>query len=289
MAAKLATHIERDLRNRLQSGDVPKRLALAVLAAEYGVSTTPVRRAISRLVADGYVLKDEAGRLSANPTKVGAGGTADLPDAPPTPTDWDQALIQEIMHASLGTQPVYLREMGLADRHGVGRSIIRQALMRLAGAGLVEHVPRRGWLVRPLRERDVLAYLAVREVLELKALDLAREQLRQRELQRLLRANPLPVPGRAPVLNNELHQYIIDRSGNRYIREFFAQPVSRYYTALFDFATPEVSVVAGQGVRHRRILEALLAEDWEGARRELSAHIRSQADVLRTLLGRQAV
>ena len=37
-------------------------------------------------------------------------------------------------------------------------------------------------------------------------------------------------------LRDSLHRYLIDRSGNRYIRDFFNQYVSRYYTKLFYFA-----------------------------------------------------
>lgn len=284
MAPKLAAYIQQDLRRRIQRGDrVPDQLTLAALSQDYGVSVTPVRSALVGLVAEGYLHKTGSGRLLVNEDRVGTGSASGAVDAPPTPDDWDQALLQDAMLASLEREATYLREEALARRHEVGRSVIRQALTRFAGAGLVEHVPRRGWRVHPLREEDMVAYLDVRELLELKALELARPRLGRGDLLRMLEANPPSKRGQPPTLNNELHQYLIDRSGNRYIREFFGQYVARYYTALFDYATPEASVVAEQAERHRRILEALLARAWVRARRELSAHIQSQAEVLRTL------
>ena len=285
MAAKLTTYIRQDLQRRIQRGEgVPDRLTLAALSEVYGVSVTPIRTALSQLIAEGFIRKGLHGRLSVNEDRVGTGNAAETIDTPTTPDDWDQALLQEVMLASLGREAAYLREEALAHRHEVGRSIIRQTLTRLAAAGLVEHVPRRGWLVHPFEEEDMLSYLEVRELLELKALELAQPHLGEGALRRMLEANPPPKRGQQPELNNELHQYLIDRSRNRYIREFFGQYVARYCTALFDYATPEASVVVEQAERHRRILEALLAQAWAQARKELSAHIRSQADVLRTLL-----
>jgi len=287
LATQLVNYIQQDLQRRIERGErVPERLTLAALSQEYGVSVTPVRTALSHLIAAGLVRKSTKGRLSVNEDRVGTGSTTEAVDTPPTPDDWDRALLQEVMLASLGREATYLREEALARRHGVGRSIIRQALTRMAGSGLVEHVPRRGWLVHPLREEDLAAYLEVRELLEIKALALARPRLERSDLLRMLEANPRPKRGQPPTLNNEFHQYLIEKSGNRYIREFFGQYIARYYTALFDYATPEASVVAEQAARHRCILEALLGRAWAQARKELSAHIWSQADVLRALLGR---
>jgi DNA-binding GntR family transcriptional regulator len=110
---------------------------------------------------------------------------------PPTAQDWDRILIREVMLASLEREPVHLREEALAEKHQVGRSIIRQSLSRLAGADLIEHVPRRGWLVHPIQEEDVVAYLDVRETLELKALDLARPHIDNADLAPMLEGNVL--------------------------------------------------------------------------------------------------
>lgn len=282
---KLTAYIKQDLKRRIRSGrSVPRKLTLAGLSEHYGVSLTPVRRAVGELIDEGYVRKLPNGRLAVNDERVGTGEPGEALPAPRTPDDWDEILVRDVALASLGRSAVHIREEALARKHGVGRSVIRQTFHRFAGARLIEHVPRCGWLVHPLREENVRAYLDVREVLELKALDLARPHLVPDDLQGMLEGNPAPAKGEPPRLDNRLHQYLIDKSGNRYIRDFFRQHVARYYAALFDHAAPETSVVAKMAAQHRWILQALIAKDWSRARRAISAHIRSQGVLLKRLL-----
>jgi DNA-binding GntR family transcriptional regulator len=282
----LAGYIEEDLKACLSSGaELPCRLTLGSLAGHYRVSLTPVRVAIDRLIAEGMVRKRSNGRLEVARPPRRVGEPPRRPTAPPATRDWDQVLVKEVMLSSLGREAVYLREEALARKHAVGRSVIRQSLGRLAGAGLIEHVPRCGWLVHPIREDDVQAYLEVREVLELKALDLARPHLVREELEAMLEGNPQLAEGEPPRLDNRLHQYLVAKSGNRYIQRFFRQYTASYYTAVFDYAAPEAHVVAEMALQHRQILEALIAKRWARAREVLAEHIRAQQPVLRNLLG----
>jgi DNA-binding GntR family transcriptional regulator len=179
---------------------------------------------------------------------------------------------------------VHLRDESLAKQHRVGRSVIRQSLGRLAGAGLIEHIPRRGWFVHPIQEDDVVAYLDIREVLELKALDLARSHVSGADLEPMLEGNTPVEEGQSPHLDNRLHEYLIAKSGNRYIRNFFRQYTATYYTSVFDYAAPEAHVVAEMAAQHRVILEALIARKWAQARDALARHIRAQRPVLIRLL-----
>jgi DNA-binding GntR family transcriptional regulator len=208
---------------------------------------------------------------------IGTGGCREPVDFPPMPDDWDEILLEEVMQESLRKQAVYLRESLLAEKYGAGRSIIRQTFYRFAGAGLLEHIPRRGWLVHPFREQDMEAYLVVREVLELKALELARDRICRDEVEAIL-------DGEMHALNDTLHRYLIEKSGNRYIRDFFTQYVSRYYLKLFHYAAPEIEVVDEMTGQHQQILEALLGQNWTCAMEVLANHIRAQKAVLKKLL-----
>jgi DNA-binding GntR family transcriptional regulator len=154
----------------------------------------------------------------------------------------------------------------------------------LAGAGLIEHIPRRGWLVHPIQEKDVVAYLDVREVLELKALDLARPHIDNADLAAMLKGNAPAGKGQPPRLDNRLHEYLIAKSGNRYIRNFFRQYSATYFTLAFEFATPEAHYVAEMAAQHRDILEALIGQHWAHAREALALHIHAQRPVLAQLL-----
>jgi DNA-binding GntR family transcriptional regulator len=193
-------------------------------------------------------------------------------------------LIKEVVLASLCLSKSYLREDFLSKKLKVGRSIIRQALHRFAGAGLIEHIPRRGWLVHPFGIEDMRAYLVVRELLELKALRLARPNLNKAELQQIKQRLAKSVNSDELTLDNSIHDYIIEKSKNRYIRQFFQQYVALYYTELFHFAAPEISVVEEMSSQHRCIIDALIARHWAKAEKFLAEHIEAQAAVLIKLL-----
>lgn len=274
----LSVFIERDLKSRIQSGDdLPLDLSLIGLSQRYGVSITPIRKAISALVAEGFIVRLPNKRLRINPVKIGTGVVREDVDRPPSPSDWDEIFLVEVMHESLRKHVVQIRENSLAEKYNVGRSVIRHTFSRFAGAGLLEHVPRRGWRVQPFREEDSDVYLAVREVLELKALELAKTRIQKNDLKTIL-------DGEIHELNNTLHQYLIDKSGNRYIIDFFRQYLARYYTKLFYYAAPEASVVEEMTAQHQAILEALIEKKWTAARQVLSEHIRAQKRVLKKLL-----
>ena len=157
-AMSLSSFIMQDLRSRIVSGkSVPESLSLTDLSRRYEVSITPVRNAVRILIDEGFIEKLPNKRLRINTSRIGTG----KPDAPvvlpPTPTDRAETLLDEVVHESLGREPVYLREYSLAEKYGLGRSIIRQIFSRFAGAGLLEHVPRKGWLVHPFRRADLKA------------------------------------------------------------------------------------------------------------------------------------
>lgn len=286
MARTMVDYIAGDLRSRIQAGSaVPENLTLSGLSLLYGVSTTPVRMAVRQLVEESVLVRLEGGRFSVNPVRSdGQPAEPDeRPDRPPDIDHWEAVLAPEIIRMSLRGEQEYLREEATSARLGIGRSVVRGIFGRLAGKGLLEHLPRRGWRVRAFDARDLEDYLEIREALELKALDLARDRLDPADLGRMLEGNQRDSGG----LDNDLHWYLVERSGNTYIREFF-EVHGLYYRLLFDYAAPEARVVRAMARQHREILQALMDRDWPGARRALARHIRAQRPVVRRLLERMA-
>lgn len=285
MARTIADFITDDLRSRIASGaPLPGNLTLAALSQHYQVSTTPVRLAVGRLLDQQYLERQTGNRLRVNPLRVPDSPAPNLePDHAPTPPpnidDWEAALTEEIIRKSLRRESDYLREEATSARLGLGRTVVRGLFSRLAGKGLLEHLPRRGWRIRPIDVSDLDAYLQVREALELKALDLALDRLDPDDLNRMLLGN-LRASGS---LNNEIHQYLIDRSHNPYIRDFF-QLHGLSYRLLLEFAAPETRNVESMARQHRAILRALLDRDWPRARRALARHIRAQRPLVHRLL-----
>ncbi len=284
--SSLTSYISQDLENRIMSGELETGdLSLVTLAEHYKVSITPLRAAIKELVQKGIIIKLPNRRLQAHARKGRRVEPRKAVAVPPTPKDWSEVLIKEVMHASLSPNPSYLREDTLSKKLGIGRSIIRQVLSHFAGAGLIDHIPRRGWLAHPLGVDDMHAYLVVRETLELKALKLARTRLDKAELERIRDICTSGAKGNLPDFDNSLHECIISASGNRYIRQFFQQYVARYYTELFYFAAPEAAVVEEMSNEHLAIIDALIERRWATAEKLLSAHIFGQTVVLMKLLG----
>ncbi|WP_437204014.1 GntR family transcriptional regulator [Planctomicrobium sp. SH664] len=280
----IVEHIKVDLRDRIHSGrPLPQKMTLESLANLYQVSVTPVRAALRELIAEGLLIKGDNRRLT--PAKVTKRTThSDSNPRPVIPPDPNVALLgqvtKDLVLISLEGKPVYIREKETAEKYQVTRSALRNILHRLTGSGLLEHLPRRGWVIRPFRQEDMWAFLEVREMLELKALDLSRPHLRDEDLQMILDGNQLPASEEVePLVDNTLHAYLIDKAGNPYIRDFFERH-GRYYEILFEWEAGDRTASVEAIHHHREILEALLLRDWKSAKRALSHHIRSNHPVL---------
>lgn len=278
----LAAFIREDLKSGILGGTLIGKITLRDLSQHYGVSLTPIREAVGTLVQEGVLHKEESGRLSVPPSPP----RPDRAPAAPRPKDWHQVIARDLMRRSLRGEAEFLREEAAAHGYGVGRTVLRHVYARLAGAGMLEHVPRRGWRVRPFREEDMHAYLEVRELLEVKALDLARARLEPKVLERILEKDR-PRAGAAAQVDTELHPYLIETCGNRFIQDFFRRH-GAYYTTLFYYAALGAPAVSEMARQHREILEDLLDRRWERARAALAMHIRDQAPVMKRMMARLA-
>jgi DNA-binding GntR family transcriptional regulator len=275
----IAASIKHDLRARISSGqELPADLTLGSLAKHYGVSFTPVREAVEDLVAEGFLSKGSNRRLTA---VTGSQLPTDMDTFAPEPLPAPQRdvlkLVEyDVVHLSIKGEAIYLREEAAAERFGVSRSAMRNVFHELAGRGLLKHVPRCGWQVRPLRQEDVQGFLEVREMFEIKALELAQPRLEMRRIREILDRNVLPkTPGEKPQVDDSFHRYIIEQAGNHCITDFFERH-GRYFEILFLWESKHGDVEKDcETVRqHRQILEAILQQDWPAAKAALSWHIR---------------
>jgi DNA-binding GntR family transcriptional regulator len=273
----IATFIKRDLIANIRSGEMQsERLTLDALSKRYRVSVTPVRAAVRELIEENYLKKGDNGRLIIQFDSP-LGPSAEPPDQP---TDWGQVIANDLVQLSLEGVPVLLREETTAEKYGISRSSIRHIFHRLAGRGILEHLPRRGWQLRPFRQADLDAYIDMRVTLELKALELAWPRLVDEELQAMLDGNCLPAnPEDWPRSDNSLHTYLIEKSKNPFIIDFFDRH-GEYYNALFEWENLDRNAQIQEVLQHREILEALLRRDRPAAERALVNHIRNNHPVL---------
>lgn len=282
MKNSLSDYITSDLRQRILAGSsLPQKLTLPALAEHYQVSPMPVRIAVRDLLAESILLKQENGRFAVNPTKVGSAPAVAQENSAP-PTDWFDVVARDVIAMSLRGKSTPLKIVPTAERYGISRSLLHTIFHRLAGIGLLEHTPRRGWAVRPLLERDLDAYIEVRENLEMLAMDLAKERLEAAELQRLLALNQ---PAKSGKIDNSLHDYWVELSQNRYVKDFFERHHA-YFNAMLTYAVISRKMIDDSKASHRRILEALLRKDWTTARTELSNDIRRLRPLLKATIQR---
>ena len=98
-----------------------------------------------------------------------------------------QTLRQSILHGELKPGE-RLMEIHLAERLGVSRTPIREAIRKLELEGLVVMIPRRGAVVASITEKDLKDVLEVRRTLEILAGEVACERITPELLEELKKA-----------------------------------------------------------------------------------------------------
>jgi DNA-binding GntR family transcriptional regulator len=270
------TFIKQDLIANIRTREIGSdRLTLDALSKRFRVSVRPVRAAVRALIEEKYLEKGDDGRLA-----VRVEAPAGAPYSSQKSTNWGEVISNDLIRMSLDGVPVLLREETTAEKYGISRSSIRHVFQRLAGRGILEHLPRRGWQLRPFRQEDLDAYIRVRVGLELMALDLAWPRLVDEDLQAILNRNLLPTrPSRRPICDNSLHAYLIKKSMNPFIADFFDRH-GKYFDILFHWESLDRKAQIQAVQQHREILEALLRRDRAAAEHTLENHILNNHPVL---------
>lgn len=183
----------------------------------------------------------------------------------------------------------HLVTQDVASRFGVSHTPVREALIALAGMGIIDLVPNRGAVVRRISVQEVKEVCQVRRVLECEATRLACGRIALADLDALatdlrrMMANRNPGPTLIPearVLDTRLHDLIAGSCGNA----FLAHEIGRLKTLFRAFrdvaweqdeARNDYRRLAQESGEHLAIVEALRSGDAKGARRAMARHIRS--------------
>lgn len=169
-----------------------------------------------------------------------------------------------------------LRETDLAERLGVSRTPIREAIRQLEADGLVTHVPRQGASLRTLDYAEVMELYEMRAVLEGTAARLAARAASDIEIEELAALNQdLAEAGDGPeavLLNRQFHGAILDAAKNR----FLARSMTSLHKALMILGPTTLTHAdrARDAIEeHRGILDAIKARDGALAEAVMRAHI----------------
>jgi DNA-binding GntR family transcriptional regulator len=184
----------------------------------------------------------------------------------------------------------HLVTQDLAERFGVSHTPIREALIALAGIGIIDLPPNRGAIVRKVAVREVREICQVRKALECEAVRSACGRIDQGELQALAAdlRRLMPAKGRlgprfiaeARNLDSRLHDLIAESSGNA----FLAKEIGRLKTLFrafrdiawrWDAQRNDYQRLSEESLEHLAIVEALLAGQPKEAARAMARHIRS--------------
>ena len=282
----ISEYIKHDLINAISTGtNMPDDLTLAGLAKRYKVSLTPVRIAIAELIDEEYFIRLDNGRLEINKNMIGkVSPSANLVAVSP-PKDWQAIISDDVVKMSLKGESTHLKINDTAEIYGVGRSVVQGVFNRLAGQGMLEHIPRCGWRVNPFHEHDLDCYLEIREMLELRALEVAIPKLDKSYLEQHLEMNQAGDDICPAMLDNSIHRYWVELSNNRYIIDFFDRH-GIYYTTLYRFATVDQATVAELAALHRLILTSLIEERYAAARESLTRDIRMLRPLLKNTINK---
>lgn len=193
-------------------------------------------------------------------------------------------LKQRIMSGELlpGTQ---LAPADLAQRHGMSRTPVRDALNSLAQEGLIEVVPRRGYFVSRITVGDVEDVFQLRLILETAAADLATPRIGADDIDRLAHLSSRYVAGdvesyRAYLQENqEFHLTVAHATGNRRLHQALAdvfQQMQRFLILRLDLSEDADGMLA----EHYLLLDAFRKRDAARAREAMRVAIEHARDAV---------
>lgn len=198
-----------------------------------------------------------------------------------------------------------LMEVYLADRLGVSRTPIREAIRKLELEGLVTMIPRRGAEVAQITEKSLRDVLEVRRALDVLSVELACERITGEELAQLKEAcdefesvtagtgnaggaddasaNARSINDRsinASVIAKAdvaLHDIIVRATGNQRLQQLvnnLSEQMYRYRFVYIKDESQHEKLVA----EHREIYESIVSRDRERASRAARVHIDNQEE-----------
>lgn len=181
-----------------------------------------------------------------------------------------------------------LRETEIAERMGVSRTPVREALKRLEADGLVSFGQSRGLTVTELSHGQILDLYAMREVLEGAAARFAAERASPLEvaaLRQILEQNKgATAPADVAAANRQLHDAIVAAAHNLYLQR--VMNVLSDALALLGATTYSVpGRIASGWKENAEIVECIARRDAAGAEKAAQAHIRAAGAIRVAMAG----
>ena len=186
-----------------------------------------------------------------------------------------------------------LMEIPLAQKLGVSRTPVREAIRMLEQEGLAVTYPRRGAQVAKMSEKDLDDVLEIREVLDTLAISLACDNMTDEDLNRLEAAvvdfEEATKGGdvRAVVRRDEeFHNIIYECSQNIRLRTILNNLKEQMYRFRFEYVKAPATYPT-LIKEHREILCALRARNKSQVVKLTKTHLVNQTECVRDIILRQ--
>lgn len=259
------------------------RISVPDLARTFGVSRSPVSRALELLVSKGILAPLETRGLQVALDVTGLDTAEVLPSSP-----LEELYRRMMRERALGDLPQEVSEAELIPRYGVSRGIIRKLLLRFAAEGLVQRLPGHGWrfadsLVGEDAYRESYEF---RAAVECAALRSAGFRADPQVLTPVRRAHERVLSDTGSIggdewfrINASFHQGLANCSGNRFLADAVRQQNNlrrMQESAGFDELPPER--IEQSCREHLAILDAIDAGDMDWAEALLRQHLRQASE-----------
>lgn len=203
-----------------------------------------------------------------------------------------QAIYQQLreMILSFAIYPgTRVTESELAERFGVSRTPIREALQRLEAEGALSIRPKQGCFIRALDIAELAGQYRVRVALELLAIDTAVSYMTDKDLRRLAQAwDPKAQPGRSEDpeemerRDESFHLALAEGSGNRALLHYLRAVNDQIrIVRRLDFTHRERIDQTYQ--EHHAICQHLLEREASAAKRAMASHIERSEEFAKNL------
>lgn len=179
-----------------------------------------------------------------------------------------------------------LMEIHLANRLGVSRTPIREAIRKLELEGLVVMIPRRGAEVAQITEKSMSDVLEIRRAVDALCVELACDRITQEELgalkaacdafEQAVRTKDVKRIAKADV---GLHDIIVQATGNKRLIQLVNNLSEQMYRYRFEYikdSTQHEKLVE----EHRIIYESIVKKDKETACEAAKMHIDNQRNTI---------
>ena len=177
-------------------------------------------------------------------------------------------------------------EVQLAEKLGVSRTPVREAIRKLELEGLLEMIPRKGAYVADISIKDVLNVLEVRASLEGLAASLAAQRITEEEIKSLRKSaeefeqmNKNNDRDGMVQKDTEFHSVLLNAARNNKllsIVESLSDYVQRFRVVYFTEYSDAKNIMDD----HRAILDAINERDVEKANRVAQEHIENIGNYL---------